>query len=94
MLIWLPARFCPQVLEYCEQAVDLAPSIANIRDSRGLTRALTGHVAGAIEDFQFFIDNDDRVDLTRQRQQWMVDLKTERDPFTPELLKELMGSKY
>jgi WD40 repeat protein/class 3 adenylate cyclase len=80
-----------RVLEYCEKAVSLSPGDANIRDSRGLARALTGNTSGAIEDFQFFVDNDDRVELTRQRQQWIVDLKAGRNPFTPELLEELMG---
>jgi WD40 repeat protein len=80
-----------QVLEYCEQAVDLAPSDPNIRDSRGLARSLTGDYSGAIEDFQFFADNYADAELTRQRQQWILDLQAGRNPFTPEVLEELMG---
>lgn len=42
----------------CEQAVALAdPADApGFRDSRGLARALTGDVPGAITDFQEFVD--------------------------------------
>jgi hypothetical protein len=92
-LCWYGALqgYAPRILEYCDQAVDLAPGDQNIRDSRGVARALTGNPAGAIEDFQFFVANDDRVESTRQRQQWITDLKAGRNPFTPELLEELMG---
>jgi len=83
--------YATQVLRYCEQAVDLAPSDHHIIDSRGLARALTGNYSGAIEDFQFFVDNGDRADLIQKRQQWIMDLKAGRDPFTPEVLEELMG---
>ncbi len=87
--------FVARVFRYCEQAVDLAPGDASIRDSRGLARALTGNYAGAIEDFQFFVDNEKREvfipNMIQQRQQWIMDLKVGRDPFTPEMLEELMS---
>jgi hypothetical protein len=58
-----------------------------------LARALTGDYAGAIEDFQFFIDNEKREAFTpsmfQQRQQWIVELQAGRNPLTPELLEEL-----
>ena len=82
-----------RVLPYCEQAVTLDPDSAYIHDSRGLARALTGDYAGAIQDFQFFVDHrmDQEFDENRvqQRQRWIVDLKAGRKPFTPETLEEL-----
>ncbi|HET6597944.1 MAG TPA: adenylate/guanylate cyclase domain-containing protein, partial [Anaerolineales bacterium] len=84
-----------RVLSYCDQAVDLAPGDASIRDSRGLARALNGDYVGAIEDFQFFVDNEKREAFTpsmfQRRQQWIAELKAGRDPFTPEVLEELMS---
>jgi tetratricopeptide (TPR) repeat protein len=79
-----------QVLDACEQAVRLAPNHSNIRDSRGLARALTGDIPGAIEDFQAFVDglpSDDA--LAQQRQRWINELKAGRNPFTPEELESL-----
>ena len=82
-----------QVMEACERAVLLAgqtePASSNIRDSRGLARALTGNTAGAIEDFQFFIDHTDMDDRKQQRQQWIVDLRAGKNPFSPDVMKQL-----
>jgi regulator of sirC expression with transglutaminase-like and TPR domain len=79
-------------LQYCEQAVALAPK-AYIRDSRGLARALIGDYAGAIEDFQFFVDQaaDEGEDesFIQQRQQWIIALQAGKNPFTPEELETL-----
>lgn len=44
------------VLPACEAAVEAAPNNASYRDSRGVARALTGDRAGAIADFQFYLD--------------------------------------
>ena len=83
--------YVTQVLRYCEQAVELAPSDHHIIDSRGLARALTGNYSGAIEDFQFYVDHGQEERYIVKRQQWIVELKAGRDPFTPELLEELMN---
>ena len=83
------------VMDVCEQAVALAkelkPGSWNSRDSRGLARALTGNTAGAIEDFQFFIDHTPRVDLKLQRQRWVAALHAGQNPFTPEELNSLLN---
>ena len=77
-------------IEYCERAVSLEPDNADIRDSRGLARAITGDYAGAIEDFQFFLDHAEYDEtFTPQRQQWVEELQAHRNPFTPEMLKQL-----
>jgi hypothetical protein len=85
--------YVQDVLQYCEEAVALEPDEAHIRDSRGLARALLGDYAGAIEDFQFFVDYGidqgwDESDV-QQRQQWIIDLKAGKNPFTPEVLDSL-----
>ena len=52
------------VIFACENAVALAPEHGGIIDSRGLARALTGDLKGAVADFRVFIkwtsDEDDR----------------------------------
>jgi tetratricopeptide (TPR) repeat protein len=82
-----------QALPLCEQAVAMDPLATYVHDSRGLARALTGNYQGAIEDFQFFVDEGPRQGQGQQyiskRQQWVVDLKAGKNPFTPELLEML-----
>jgi hypothetical protein len=86
------SEYAMQVLPYCEQAVLKSPLAGN-HDSRGLARALTGDYAGAIEDFQFVVDQGAKEglpdELILQRQQWIEDLKAGKNPFTPELLEKL-----
>jgi WD40 repeat protein/tetratricopeptide (TPR) repeat protein len=57
-LCWVGATLnqAALVLDACEIAVRLAPKDGYIRDSRGLARALTGDVEGAIQDFQFALE--------------------------------------
>jgi WD40 repeat protein len=81
--------YARDVLQYCEQAVALALDDAAIRDSRGLARALTGDTAGAIDDFQFFIDSGYDEELGKQRQRWIVDIREGKNPFTPAELETL-----
>ncbi|HLO28594.1 MAG TPA: AAA family ATPase [Anaerolineales bacterium] len=78
-----------EVLPYCEQAVALAPQDGDVRDSRGLARALTGDYPGAVADFQFFIDHSNSSD-TDLRQQWIAELKAGRNPLTPDVLETLL----
>jgi WD40 repeat protein len=83
------------VLEACGRAVALAPDDANIRDSRGLARALTGDSTGAIEDFEAYIawikeqDPESNRAAIAQRQQWIADLKAGRQPFDKATLEKL-----
>lgn len=80
-----------EVMAACEQAVALAPDRGNIRDSRGLARALTGDVAGAIDDFEAFVawTGGDRSRV--QRQEWIDALRAGENPFTSEVLRALRG---
>ncbi|MEH2259136.1 nSTAND1 domain-containing NTPase [Nostoc sp.] len=77
------------VIFACEKAVALAPEDGNIRDSRGLARALTGNIQGAIEDFEAYIAQTDDKDSKAQRQRWVKDLRAGKNPFTDAELKKL-----
>ncbi len=78
-----------EVLEACEQAVELDPENVEIRDSRGLARALVGDIDGAIEDFQSFVDVTGDERRRFQRQNWIEMLRAGENPFTPEVLRLL-----
>jgi tetratricopeptide (TPR) repeat protein len=84
--LWGDAR---DVMSACEQAVKLAPEDFGIRDSRGLARALTGNIDGAIADFQAFVDLTPNMEKKSRRQHWIDTLRTGKNPFTPEELEAL-----
>ncbi|MDZ8264568.1 eIF2A-related protein, partial [Nostoc sp. ChiQUE01b] len=77
------------VLPACEQAVALAPKDGNVRDSRGLARALTGNIQGAISDFEAYIAQTEDKDSKAQRQRWVKDLRAGKNPFTDAELEKL-----
>jgi Tol biopolymer transport system component/tetratricopeptide (TPR) repeat protein len=77
------------VMFACNQAVKLAPKDGNIRDSRGLARALTGDYQGAIADFEAYIAQTEDKDNKAQRQSWVEDLKAGKNPITDDVLKRL-----
>ena len=73
-----------RVLPMCERAVALLPSAPELRDSRGLARALTGNVAGA-RDFAAFIasmgEKGQLADRAADREVWIAALRAGRNPF-------------
>ena len=73
----------------CDKAVSLSPKDGDIIDSRGLARALTGDIEGAIADFQVFVEWTSNKERKAQRQEWIKALQAGENPFTDELLKEL-----
>lgn len=81
------------VMDACERAVDLAPSSGFIRNNRGLARALTGDYAGAIEDFEFYVEwlkENGQYERDRsQREAWIPELEAGRNPFDAETLDML-----
>jgi tetratricopeptide (TPR) repeat protein len=81
----------PHVMAACEKAVELEPENGGWRDSRGLTRALTGNIEGAIEDFQSFIALTNNEEEKLQRQRWIDALRAGDNPFTPEEIETLLG---
>jgi hypothetical protein len=54
-----------------------------------VARVLTGNIGGAIEDFQAFISSTNNDKRKAQRQGWIESLRAGKNPFTPEVLKEL-----
>jgi tetratricopeptide (TPR) repeat protein len=80
-------------MEACERAVELAPDDGNIRDSRGLARALTGDYEGAIEDFEYFVVWSKKYgqyeDRRPKREAWIVELEAGRNPFDEATLEAL-----
>jgi tetratricopeptide (TPR) repeat protein len=80
-----------QVLDACEKAVHAATAEQSweIRDSRGLARALTGNRQGAIEDFEVYIAKANNEKLKKQRQDWVYALRVSKNPFTKEELATL-----
>jgi hypothetical protein len=75
------------VKDACEQAVFLAPKESYHHGSRGLNRALLGDKEGALEDFEFAIEQGD--DWKSRREAWVKALKAGENPFTPEVLEAL-----
>jgi tetratricopeptide (TPR) repeat protein len=78
-----------EVMFACERAVQLEPENWNIRESRGVARAMTGNINGAIEDFQEYIKKANDAMRKSQRQRWVDALRAGEDPFTDEEIKIL-----
>jgi uncharacterized protein YjbI with pentapeptide repeats len=103
LLCWVGALHnqAPDVLYASEKATHAKPDSPIYRDTRGLVRALTGNLQGAIEDFQSVLEKvDDHVIYenthrsvgsgdTEQRQEWLKALRLGENPFTPEALEAL-----
>jgi WD40 repeat protein len=82
--------YANEVLPYCDEAVRLSGKSYMVVDSRGLARALTGDVKGAVEDFQSVIDSGAlSPDQLEQRSKWIKSLNDGKDPFTPDELETL-----
>jgi len=79
------------VIDACDAAVGLAPRNAEFRDSRGVARALSGDISGAIEDFELFVAADPARPHREQRQRWITALRAARNPFTADLLLTLLA---
>ncbi len=91
-LCWTGSRtgHAAEVLPACERAVALADEWKYwAHDSRGLARALTGDVEGAIVDFEVFIAETAYDDGRAVRQGWIDALRRGENPFTPEVLRAL-----
>jgi hypothetical protein len=81
------------VLPACERAVQLAPETIPYRSNRGLARAFSGDIAGAIQDFQAYVEwsqqNGLYDELGSKRANWIAALQAGGNPFTPEILTNL-----
>jgi tetratricopeptide (TPR) repeat protein len=90
-LCWLGSlwRHAGEVMFACERAVELKPDSWDIRESRGVARAMIGDIKGAIEDFQEYIKIVKDAVKKSQRQRWVDALRAGEDPFTDEEIKPL-----
>ena len=79
----------------CERAVELSPDDQKnyYRDSRGIARALTGNLAGASEDFRFYLEwapaHEQSEAQISKRQHWLRELEAGRNPFDAATLEAL-----
>jgi hypothetical protein len=92
--------FAEMVFPACEKAVALATqnkdeALEQYRDTRALVRALTGNYAGAIEDYQAFVDWTIEAGYWyydtygKKREAWITALKAGKNPFDQETLQAL-----
>ena len=83
-------NWAADVLFAGEKAVELESDNGNYRDTRGLARALTGNLEGAIEDFQVALESEVPNDEEKQqRQGWLEVLRRGENPITEEVLASL-----
>jgi len=85
--------YADRILEYCDRAIELSPDDPDLHDSRGMARAMTGNLKGAIEDFQFYVDGAIHLGysetLIQERQKWILRLQEGVNPFTSEVINQL-----
>ncbi|ERT06925.1 TPR repeat family protein [Lyngbya aestuarii BL J] len=78
-----------EVMFACEKAIALDPKNVWAVRTRGLAKALTGDIQGAIADFQVFVNGTDSQEYKTQAQDWIDALRAGKNPFTDEVLEEL-----
>jgi WD40 repeat protein len=82
--------FASEVVASGENAVRLAPTSVDYRDTRGVTRALLKDYEGATADFEYVIAGSTPDSLiVRERSGWIRNLRRGQDPFNPNELKQL-----
>lgn len=73
----------------CEAAVAPDTTHVSARDSRGLARALSGDIKGAIADFAYVVEHSGAGVFLDKRAAWLEALRAGNNPFTQQLLDEL-----
>ena len=84
--IWGHAQ---DVLAACDEAVEEAPENGSPRDSRGISRALTGDLEGAVADFEEFVRWTVLTEARTERLRWIEALQHGENPLTEEVLIRL-----
>lgn len=73
-----------------EKAVSLSPEYKSSYDSRGLAKALTGDLNGALTDFESVLNSYILSDSEKvQRERWVKAIQAGENPFTSEELESL-----
>ncbi len=82
-----------EVIAACDLAVDLGPENGRFREGRGLVRALTEDLTGAIDDLEFFVAwakiEEWPEEYISQREMWITELIEGNIPFNESLLEQL-----
>ena len=103
LLCWVGVLYnqAAEILFASEKATHSDPDWPIYRDTRGLVRALTGDLQGAIDDFEFvtkklspggYVSSHRSLSQgadEQQRQVWLEALRLGQNPFTPEVLEAL-----
>jgi hypothetical protein len=79
----------PDFLYSSDKAVGVAPSMPQPRDTRGVARALSGDIAGAIEDLEIFVNSGEAGELKSRRLRWIQALRNGKNPFDREEIEYL-----
>lgn len=77
------------VMFACDKAVSLNPKNEETLNNRGIARALSGDITGAIQDFQASLPASQNDEVKARRRQWVEALQRGENPFTPEELQQL-----
>lgn len=92
-ICWHGARHrqAAKVMAYCDHAVKVGKGrhLHQIHDSRGLARALSGDIAGAIEDFELFAAATKNEGESDVRRKWIAKLRKGESPFDDRTLGAL-----
>ena len=79
-----------KVINACEKAVSLDPNNGSYIDSRGLNRALTGNISGAIKDFEAYTKMIGSDPYHRQKRLgWIEALRSDDYPFSKKEIQYL-----
>ena len=90
-----------EILCASEKATHANSNLPIYRDTRGIVRALTGDLQGAIEDFESVLEELSGMiyngvyrvigspDDVQRRQEWLKTLRMGQNPFTPKVLESL-----
>ncbi|MCT7992672.1 pentapeptide repeat-containing protein [Laspinema olomoucense] len=103
LLCWYGCLYgkATDALDAGEKAVSLEPDNIDYQESRGLAKALSGDIDGALTDFQAVLESSSLPSYSSrfnhlylairkpQWHRWVEALKTDENPFTPEELEAL-----
>lgn len=93
---WLPLcwygslwEHAAEVLWTCDHVVAVAPTQAWARAARGIARALTGDIQGALDDLSASAERTMSDQERSERRAWVAALRAGRNPFTADVLASL-----
>jgi TonB family protein len=81
--------YADRFLSACDRSVALDPDSVRARDARGIARALTGDLQGAIADFEAVAAASTDPRQRAERMEWSQALRAGRNPVTPEVVQRL-----